>query len=50
MLALDNLIYSMLASCLFGSSIVIGLLQIGEPLVAADDHHHLHEANLYQVA
>lgn len=49
MLALDNLIYSMLASCLFGSSIVIGLLQIGEPLVAADDHH-LHEANLYQVA
>ncbi|HZB17271.1 MAG TPA: hypothetical protein VE445_08900 [Nitrososphaeraceae archaeon] len=41
----------MLTSCLFASSIVIGLLQNSELPVAADDHyHHLHEANLYRVA
>jgi hypothetical protein len=40
----------MLTSCLFASSIIIGLLQNSEPPVAAaDDHYHLHEGNLYQV-
>ena len=49
MLASDDLIH--VTNCLFASSTVIGLLQNSEPPVAADDHyHHLHAADLYQVA